>query len=52
MTCTACELMNRHEQYARGWVRLYPNDPDAKYVAQYALDLQKLRLKHEEKHHA
>ncbi len=50
--CMACELMHKDEQYARGWVKLYGNENQdiGAEVAQYALDLQKLRHAHEERH--
>lgn len=44
--CEVCEVMRRHEEYARGWVRLYPNSPDAKEMADYALKLMRLRAEH------
>jgi hypothetical protein len=44
--------MRKNEEYARGWVRLFEGcrPSEAILVAQYALDLQKLRHKHEITH--
>jgi hypothetical protein len=52
MNCELCDIMRKNEEYARGWVRLFEGcrPSEAIQVAQYALDLQKLRHKHEMSH--
>jgi len=52
MNCEVWEIINKDEQYARGWVRLH-NRPENVYeatrMAQYAFDVMKLKNQHEEK---
>ena len=49
MFCEVFDLMDRNEQYARGWVRLFGNmnTTSVAQMAQYAIDLMKLKLLHE-----
>jgi len=50
MTCEVWDVMNRNEQYARGWLRLFGqlNSTTAAYMGKYAVDLTKLKRKHEQ----
>ena len=50
MNCEIYDVMNKDEQYARGWVRIFGKQytAPAAQMAQYALDLLKLKQKHEE----
>jgi hypothetical protein len=45
--CDVQAIMHKDEQYARGVLRLDPKHRDATEMAQYVLDLQKLRHAHE-----
>ena len=49
MICEIQEIMEKNEQYARGWVRLFKTyTPESALMAQYAIDLMKLKHKHQE----
>lgn len=51
MLCDVRALMDKDEQYARGWVRLYEtkhNTARCAQVAQYAIDLMRLKNQHAE----
>ena len=45
MTCDVWDVINTHEQYARGWLRA-ENTSTAAEIGQYALDLLKLKNAH------
>ena len=47
--CEVQAVMLKNEQFARGWAKLYEKDNpvEAINMAQYALDVQKLRHRHE-----
>ncbi len=47
--CIVNDVMRKHEEYARGWVRLHPNETEAQEMAQYAIDQLKLRHSHEDR---
>lgn len=52
MNCEVFVVMDKHEQYARGWLRLYEtaeNTSTAAEMGQYALNLQKLKQEHAER---
>lgn len=48
--CLVAEVMNKDEQYARGCIKLAPQDaPYIAELAQYALALMRLRRDHVER---
>lgn len=50
--CEVAEIMEKDEQYARSWVRLCSrpeNSEIAAHMAQYALDLMRLKHEHEDR---
>ncbi len=52
MFCDVRNVIEKDEQYARGWLRLYEsreNTSVAAEMGQYAVNLQKLKQEHEER---
>jgi len=51
MNCELWEIMDKNEQYARGWIRLH-SEPENIYMGsrmgQYAIDLMRLKNQHAE----
>ena len=49
MDCNVGQIMRKDENYARGWVALFPNEPEAMEMADYALKIRRLRNEHEDR---
>ena len=47
--CIVADVIRKNEEFARGWVRLYPHGHEATEMAQYALDLVRMRIAHGER---